>query len=148
MTLKKSMGVMFLYLIIISNGCTKDTLLNETKNSDSTVYPLEGLWIGKYNYGSSPSSNGEYFSLIIKPNKNLIVETRFTGNQQLANGVWSISSDSTIFNTDYNYIYPSGVTTSQRVLAKWYKTGTLIGTWQNTFPANGVSGTFAVKRVN
>jgi len=147
MTVRKIIGIMYLCIIIVSSSCTKDAVLNQSEKSDSTAYPIEGLWIGTYNYGSSPLSNGEYFSLIIKPDKNILVETRYFGQQNLANGSWTLT-DSLTFRSNYTYIHPIGLNTSQRITAIWYQKGTLIGTWQNTSPANGVSGTFAVKRVN
>ncbi len=147
--MKKTLNLKTVILCIISfaflTSCTKEV----TKTVTVTVtpnYPIQGLWIGKYTLGTS----SDYYSFNIKQDGTILVETKFQGQQQLATGSWTLTGKQ--FITNYSIIYTGnlqGIGTVQQADATWDSTAnTLIGTWKNTLPSNGVTGTLSLNRVN
>ena len=133
------LGLLTLTILIFS--CKKDDNLPTTK-----TYPIEGLWIGTYTTDGQPSQGQQYFSFVVKPDKTIITETIFSNQQQLALGMWLLTGSN--LTSSFTYIHGSGVGTEQSTSATWDKSGKLNGTFRNVSPANGVTGTFTLTRVN
>ena len=119
------------------------------KDSVEKTYPIEGLWIGTFNYDRATSSNREaqYFSFIIKPGGSLLVESHDGGADYFAKGNWTLNGTT----VQFNYVYTNSVFSvplSQTASATFKKTGKLeSGKWNNDSNANE-RGTFTMERVD
>jgi hypothetical protein len=110
---------------------------------------LHGSWIGTYTILSSPGNVNKYFSVNIKPDGTVIVDTKFNNDQLIAIGTWSLSGSNLTLN--YAYVYSSGtyIPTTQTATAIWDVTGKLTGgLFYNVSPNNGGNGTFILNRIN
>ena len=75
--------------LFLLTGCTKE----DPKPSTETTYPINGLWIGTYTVDGQPSLGEQYFSFIIKPDGTMINDTKFSNQQHLAPGTWTLSGN-------------------------------------------------------
>jgi hypothetical protein len=123
-----------------------------TAQPTPTTYSIQGLWIGTYT-GNGSSAAPQYFSLIIKPDGNVINETQVASDttQYLNVGTWQLSGNT--LTATYTNVYGKGPTSfigdSQTATATFNaSTGTLTnGTWTDVAPLIG-SGAFTLTKVN
>ena len=124
-------------------GCEKsDPNLSES-------HSIHGLWIGTYTTNGQTTNTDTYFSFIIKPGGSLLVDARFLNQQEFAVGTWTLSGKT--LSCAFTYVYaPTGhVGTAQSATSTWDNADKLTeGTWVNTSPSNGVTGTFTLTKVN
>lgn len=124
-------------------GCDK------SDSNPSEPKSIQGLWIGTYSTNGQTTNTDSYYSFIIKPGGSLLVETRFLNQQEFANGSWTLSGNT--FSCSFTYVYAATghVGTVQTATATWDNSGKLTsGTWINTTPSNGVTGTFTLTKIN
>jgi hypothetical protein len=133
---------LLLFFILSFSSCEK-----ENPEPLKPTYPIEGLWIGTYAVDALPQEGSTYFSFIIKPGGNLIVESHSQGSQLLATGTWILNADT----LKCNYVYPSpvqGYPVTQTATAIYSNSGKLTsGIWKNV-SAPGGTGKFTMDRVN
>ena len=118
----------------------------EAQTQQQVIFPIEGLWIGKYTITSEPSLGQQFFSIAIKPDGTAVVETKYGNTQHLSVGNWIKSG--TTFTCNFTCVYglPQHIGIVEKFVGTWDNTGTLNGTWEN-IPASG-TGTVVVQRVN
>lgn len=146
--MKKIFSVLFLLSSVFIISCEKDC--------PAPTYPIEGLWIGTFNYtpGTNTNQNPQYFSFTIKPGGALIVESQDAGINYSATGIWELNGNT----LNCKYTYPTSVTGTvlyQSAAAVFSNKGKLTdGVYYNT-DANGVKiedlyqqGTFKMDRIN
>ena len=145
-------GLMFL-IFSSQTSCKKETV--ETKITTDTVYQclpnIKGLWIGTYSVNDQPALPPQYYSLIIKPDGTLFVESKGNTTQYIGKGTWTLTGTS--FSGTYTNIYssspPSQLGVVQTVSATFDNLGNLTsGIW--TTPSASVDniGTCVLNRVN
>jgi len=136
-------------LVIFAISLTLFQLSSCTKtDAEAPInYPIEGLWIGTYTIAGLPALGEQYFSLIIKPDGTMINDTKYTNQQNLSIGTWTLNGTtlSCTFTNIYGQAVHLGV--QETTTSTWDKTGKLSGTWQNVGPQTG-SGTIKLTRVN
>jgi len=128
--------------------------ITSCKKSDptpTTSYSIEGLWIGTYTDDQNPNFGQQYFSLIIKPDGTMIVDSKVDNQQYLAVGKWALNGND--FTASCTYVYGSAsainVGTSQTITATWdNKEKINSGVWKNVIPSNGETGTFTLNKTN
>jgi hypothetical protein len=145
--MKKIITLTTAFIVFLSftqlTGCDK----SDPATPDS--HSIQGLWIGTYATNGQSTNTNTYYSFIIKPDGGLLVETRFLNQQELAIGTWTLSGK--VFSCSFTYVYAAAghVGTAQSATANWDDSGKLAsGTWMNTSPSNGVTGTFSLTKVN
>ena len=140
----------FLLSCVVAIGfssCEKEC--PEPPDPPKQTYPIEGLWIGtfKYDPGVSPNQNPQYFSFIIKPGGDLIVESIDAGVKYFARGSWSLNGTT----LQCNYVYTNsvmGTTLAQTATSTYDNSGKLVsGKWNNVSNVNE-KGTFSMDRIN
>lgn len=131
----------FLIFTTVLASCDKDDNPPAPK-----TYPIQGLWIGTYTIDGQPGVGQQAYTLAIKPDGTITVDTRFNNQQQLAIGTWTLTGPS--LTTTYTYVYGSGTGTQQATTITWDNSGKLTGTYRNTTPSNGITGTITLTRVN
>ena len=118
-----------------------------TAQTTPTHYPIEGLWTGTYSVDGSPGLGDQYFSFIIKPDGTMINDTKYTGEQNLAIGTWTLTGHTLTCNFTNIYGQPAHLGVVETSTATWDETARLTsGVWQNVPPSG--SGTFTLNRVN
>lgn len=124
-------------------GCEK------CDSTPSEPHSIQGLWIGTYATNGQSTNTDTYYSFIIKPGGSLLVETRFLNQQEFATGTWTLSGNTLACSFTYVYAAAGHVGTAQNATATWDNSGKLTsGTWVNTNPSNGVTGTFTLTKIN
>lgn len=120
---------------------------NEANQVLNAIYPIEGLWIGTYSVNGSPGSGNQYFSMIIKPDGTIIVDSQGANVQHLAVGTWSLNG--TTLTSSFTCVYglPGNIGIEETVTATWDSAGSITGTWSNVPPLTG-SGNITLTRVN
>jgi hypothetical protein len=114
----------------------------------AATYPVQGLWVGTYTFDGQPGLGEQYFSFVIKPDGTMINDTKFSNQQHLSVGTWSLNGN--ILSCTFTNIYGIAQTigTPQTSTATWDNKGKLTsGIWRNTGSTGG-SGTFTLARVN
>lgn len=121
------------------------------KDCPTPTYQIAGLWIGTYQtdqFAHEPT----YFSLIINPDRTLIVKAKGVPPAQdvvYSTGTWTLTGNIFEF-TDTTYNYSSKVIQAGKLT--YSNTGTLTGgTWKNLSGDNGrfYTGTYpSMLRVN
>jgi hypothetical protein len=124
------------------SSCKKSTAQN------SATYPIQGLWIGTYTVDGQPGLGEQYFSFIIKPDGTMINDTKFSNQQHLAPGTWTLSGSTLSCTFTSVYGIPQNIGITETSTATWDNKGKLTtGIWKNVAPLTG-SGTFTLSRVN
>ncbi|MGZ8544381.1 MAG: hypothetical protein ACXWV0_03750 [Flavisolibacter sp.] len=136
--------LMFSVLLVTFQSCVKDD------DTTPATYPIEGLWIGTYNFDASvpgATSSPQYFSFIIKPGGELIVESTANGVDYLATGNWTLNG--TMLQCNYTYSSSAfGTSLAQTATATYENSGKLVsGQWFNNNSPN-TKGTFTMNRIN
>ena len=124
-----------LCLTFLFASCKKDDV-------PPPVYPVEGLWIGKYGTGAAVPTSG--YSMVVEAGGKLTVADgdNITSSSK-ATGTWTLSG--TVFSATYTY---SGGGSTFSIKADWSNDGTLKnGTWVPGATPTG-SGTWYMNRVN
>lgn len=131
-------------LLVTFQSCEKDT------DTTAPTYPIEGLWIGNYNFDPSvpgAPASAQYLSFIIKPGGELIVESTANGVDYMAFGNWTLNGT----NLTCNYTYTNsafGTSLAQTATATYDNSGKLVsGQWFNN-NSPSTKGTFTMNRVN
>ncbi|ANH80764.1 hypothetical protein A8C56_07020 [Niabella ginsenosidivorans] len=111
------------------------------------IYQVNGLWIGTYSVNGQPGWGNQYYSLVVKPDGTLIVDSKLGTQQHLSTGTWSLND--TTFNASFTCVYGAdeNVGITETITATWNSSGTLVGTWSNIPPLTG-SGNITLERVN
>lgn len=124
------------FLTLLFSACKKDDV-------DPPVYPIEGLWVGKYGNGAAAPNSG--FSMVVESGGRVTVaDGDNITNSSKASGTWTLAGN--VFTATYTYSTPGGSTFSIR--ADWSNDGTLKnGTWGAGASPTG-SGTWFMNRVN
>lgn len=126
------------------SSCQKDGIQPQTE----VVYPIEGLWIGTYKVDGQPGLGEQYFSFIIKPDGTMINDTKFSNQQHLAPGTWTLSGNTLSCTFTSVYGIPQNIGITETTTATWDNKGKLTtGIWKNVAPLTG-SGTFTLTRIN
>ena len=125
------------------------TLPSCDQEVDPVTYGVEGLWIGSYKYDPRVcfNQNPQYFSFVIKPGGELLVESKEGASRYFAVGTWTLSG--TTLQCNYTYpASPGGGTLAQTATATFNTNGTLTaGVWFNT-ATPATRGTFTMNRIN
>ncbi len=114
------------------------------------IYPVAGLYIGKYSVDSKPEQGNLYYSFVVFPNGDLLTKgvTEF-GDTSYQKGSWTLSSDSTFTGTIETFTAPSVI---QAITGKFSNDGKISNaTWSDIYNpfGSGLSGEFSVmQRVN
>lgn len=123
-------------LMMIFSSCKKDEI-------DPPVYPVEGLWVGKYGGGTSTPTAG--FSMVVESGGKITVADgdNITSSSK-ASGTWVLTGN--VFTATYTYSTPGGSTFS--IKADWSNSGKMTnGTYGPGSNATG-GGTWFMDRVN
>jgi hypothetical protein len=128
----------FLVTVFFLSGCKKD--------SASTTYKIQGLWVGTV--GNSTSSAQSY-SFAIKTDGKISFETFAANQYHFGVGTWTLNGNTFTANVTTLYGISSNVGTQQQLTATFNSTSGVLsnGTWINISPATG-NGTFSVTKVN
>ena len=130
--------------LFVLTGCKKE----DPKPTTETTYPIQGLWIGTYAVDGQPSLGEQYFSFIIKPDGTMINDTKFSNQQHLAPGTWTLSGNTLSCTFTSVYGIPQNIGITETTTATWDSKGKLTsGIWKNVAPLTG-SGTFTLTRIN
>lgn len=129
------------------------SILSSCKKDESTITPttynVVGLWSGTYNVKGDAGIGNQPFSLTVKQDGSVLVETKFFNEYQVAKGTWTLSGDQ--FSCTYTYIYGAGASTNtmQSASATFNKNnGTLnSATWVNVNPNTGQNGALVLSKV-
>ncbi|MEO6290743.1 MAG: hypothetical protein ABIO76_12515 [Ginsengibacter sp.] len=134
----KPITFLIVVLIVLSlNSCKKD-------NDPPPTYHIEGLWTGTI---ENETSGPQFYSLSIKPGGTLTFDGIGAGQQHLGIGTWSLNGNTFTSFVTTVYGISTNVGVKQTLTAEFNnRNGTLIGTWENTSPAND-SGTFSLTKV-
>jgi hypothetical protein len=132
-----------IYVHDTTHVTVRDTIIRE-------VCPpsIVGIWIGTYTVDQLPNDPARYYSLILKPNGTVIVETQPTGgNYFLGTGTWVLNGN----KLTCNYVYPAapqGYAVSQSATATYDNVNGKLtsGVWSDN-GAPGGSGKFTVNKV-
>jgi hypothetical protein len=126
--------------------------ISSCKKADAqatTTYPIQGLWTGTYAVDGQPGFGLQYFSFILKPDGTMINDTKWSGQQHLAPGTWTLNGNTLSCTFTCVYGLSSNIGITQTSTATWDNTGKLTsGIWQNVPTFSGGSGTFTLTRVN
>jgi hypothetical protein len=119
------------------------TLFTACKKSDTVVpvYPIEGLWMGKYGSGASAPTSG--FSMVVEANgKVTVADGDNITSSSKAPGTWTLSGN--VFKATYTYTGGNTFT----IQANWSNDGKMTaGTWGSGSNPTG-SGTWFMDRKN
>lgn len=118
------------------------TLFTACKKDDP-VYPIEGLWVGKYGSGTSTPANG--FSMVVESGGKVTVADgdNITSSSKAA-GTWTLTGN--VFKATYTYSTPGGNTFT--IQANWSNDGKMTtGTYGSGATATG-GGTWYMDRKN
>jgi len=144
--MKNKLTIFILFAVVVASfSCAKPT----HPQTGPLTYPIEGLWIGtfKYDQGVSPNQNPQYFSFVIKPEGELIVESKDDGIKYFATGTWTLTNST----LQCSYVYSTSVLAvplSQMATATFQNSGKLTtGKWHNQSNVNE-KGTFTLNRIN
>lgn len=125
------------------SSCKKD------EETTTTTYNVEGLWTGTYNVKGDVGIGNQPFTLTIKKDSSVLVETKFFNEYQIAKGTWTLTGDK--FTCSYTYIYGAGAGTNtiQSASATFIKnSGTFTNaTWVNVNPASGQNGVLVLTKI-
>jgi hypothetical protein len=144
----KKIAIMVTTLIVILS-LTQLASCDKSDSTPSDTPSIQGLWIGTYSTNGQTTNTDAYYSFIIKPGGSLLVETKFLNQQEFAVGTWTLSGKT--FSCSFTYVYAAAghVGTVQSATATWDNSDKLTsGTWLNSSPSNGVTGTFTLTKVN
>ncbi len=122
-------------MMMIFSSCKKDEV-------DPPVYPVEGLWVGKYGSGTDTPNSG--FSMVVETGGKLTVADgdNITASSKAA-GTWVLTGN--VFTATYTYA--SGGSTYS-IKADWSNSGKMTnGTWGPNATPTG-NGTWFMNRVN
>jgi hypothetical protein len=130
--------------------------ISSCKKADAqptTIYPIEGLWIGTYASPAVPSQGSLFYSFVIYPDGTLLTKGKGgDGKYYYSSGTWTLSSNNIFSGTIVSFVTPGPHPVTQCITATYSNTGTLTnGTWKDTNNPNGtgLSGTFStMQRVN
>ena len=123
-------------MMVFFSSCKKDEV-------DPPVYPVEGLWVGKYGAGTSTPTAG--FSMVVESGgKVTVADCDNITNSAKATGTWALAGN--VFTATYTYTTPGGNTFS--IKADWSNSGKMTnGTYgPGSSPTGG--GTWFMNRVN
>lgn len=126
----------------------KDTVyITKTDTVYKCPASIQGLWIGTYTVDGQSSLGEQYFSFIIKPDGIMVVETKWSTQQHLSNGTWSLNG--TTLSCSFTCVYgiSSNIGVTEVTTATWDNASKLTGTWRNAAPLTG-SGTIKLTKVN
>ena len=118
----------------------------EAQSQQTTSFPIEGLWIGKYTINSEPSMGQQFFSIAIKPDGTAVVETKYGNTQHLSVGNWVKSGATFTCNFTCVYGLPQHIGIVEKFVGTWNDSGKLTGTWENVPPSG--TGNVVLERVN
>jgi hypothetical protein len=128
------LGTLMLAAALFFSSCKKD---------DDPVYPMEGLWVGKYGGLSSSPSSG--FSMVVESGGKITVADgdNITSSSK-ATGTWTVAGG--VFKATYTYTTPGGNTFT--IQANWSNKGTLTGGTYGSGANPTGGGTWFMNRVN
>jgi hypothetical protein len=118
------------------------TIFTSCKKSDPVpVYPIEGLWVGKYGNGAAAPASG--FSMVVEAGgKVTVADGDNITSSSKAPGSWTLTGN--VFKATYTY--PGGNTFT--IQANWGSDGKMTtGTWGSGSNPTG-SGTWLMDRKN
>lgn len=128
-------------LALLLAVATMSIISCKKEDTPPPVYPVEGLWVGKYGSGTATPSNG--FSMVIETGGKVTVadgDNITTSNK--APGTWTLTGNT----YKATYSYPGPLTYS--IQANWSNDGKMVsGTWGPGTNPTG-SGTWYMNRVN
>ena len=133
---KLTLAFVALFALLPFISCKKD-------ECPVPVYPIEGLWVGKYGSGSATPSSG--YSMVIESGGKLtIADGDNITSSSKATGTWTLTGN--VFSATYTYSTPGGSTFS--IKADWSNNGKMSnGTWGPNATPTG-SGTWYMDRKN
>jgi hypothetical protein len=124
-------------------GCEKELEPDPVKEKS-----ILGLWVGTYEVDNMKEAGKQYYSLIIKPDGTVIIDTKGDSKQHLGVGNWIMKGDTLVCTTSIVYGLSSNmsvVQTHSAIFDKW--AGKLMnGVWKDEPPLN-LTGTFVVTKV-
>lgn len=123
-------------MMIFFSSCKKDEVI-------PPVYPVEGLWVGKYGSGTSTPTSG--YSMVVEAGGKITVADgdNITSSSK-ATGTWVLTGN--VFTATYTYTSAGGSTFS--IKADWSNTGKMTnGTYGSGSSPTG-AGTWFMNRVN
>ncbi len=131
-------------------SCEKEVIVRDTVTVNKKECPASilGLWVGTYTADLLPNDPARYYSFIIKPNGELIVESHPVGNTPyFGNGTWALNGNT----LTCNIVYPSspqGYSVSQTSTAIYDSIGSRLisGVWINNGPPGG-TGKFVMQEI-
>jgi hypothetical protein len=111
------------------------------KDKIDPVYPVEGLWVGKYGNGTTTPGSG--YSMVVEAGGKITVADGISiSTSSKGTGTWTLTG--TEFTATYTYT--GGSTFS--IKADWSNSGKMTnGTWGNGTNTSG-SGTWFMDRTN
>lgn len=111
------------------------------KDKTDPVYPIEGLWLGKYGNGTAAPASG-YSMVVESGGKITVADGTSISTSSKGYGTWTLTG--TVFTATYTYT--GGSTFS--IKADWSNAGKMTnGTWGSGTSTSG-SGTWYMDRTN
>ncbi len=129
-------------LALLLAVATMSVISCKKKDTPPPVYPIQGLWIGKYGSGTATPNNG--YSMVVESSGNVTVaDGDNISTSPKATGTWTLTGST--FKATYTY---SGGGSTFSMQATWTNDGKMAsGTWgPGTTPTGG--GTWYMNRVN
>jgi hypothetical protein len=129
-------------LVFVGAAFVMLSLFSSCKKESNPVYPIEGLWVGKYGSGTATPSSG--FSMVVESGGKITVADgdNITSSSKAA-GTWTLTGN--VFKATYTY---SGGGSTFTIQANWSNDGKMSsGTWGSGSSPTG-SGTWLMDRRN
>ena len=138
-------STMWMALVLI--GIQLSSCEKESTQQAAAATSIHGLWVGTYSINGQTGLGMQYYAFVIKPDGTMINESKYTGQQHLSVGPWTLSGDTLTCTYTTVYGYPQHIGITEIGTAKFDRTNnTLTGTWKNVPPLTG-SGPFILTKV-